>query len=147
VNHERTSWGNKGGLVTSDDVARVRATLGLPPYPAGAGEVIPEQDLMREGKNLYSACSGCHGNEGKGLAGVPVLVGNPTVLADAKASLGALVNGQDKAEWPGAHSPMGRSMTNRQLSALLTYVRKSWGNTGSVVTPDEVARLRKEIQK
>lgn len=102
---------------------------------------------MKEGQMLYASCAGCHGAEGKGLQAVPVLAGNPAVLGDVKGSLGALVNGQDKAEWPGAHTPMGRSMTDRQLSALLTFVRKSWGNTGSVVTPDEVARLRKEIQK
>lgn len=147
VNHERTSWGNNGGLVTAEDVARVRAALGQPPFPAGGGEPIAEADLMKEGQMLYASCAGCHGAEGKGLQAVPVLAGNPAVLGDVKGSLGALVNGQDKAEWPGAHTPMGRSMTDRQLSALLTFVRKSWGNTGSVVTPDEVARLRKEIQK
>lgn len=147
VNHERTSWGNNGGLVTTEDVERVRSTLGLPPYPAGAAVAIPEQDLINEGKTLYAACAGCHGDEGKGLAAVPVLAGNAMVLSDVKGSLGSLVNGQDKPEWPGAHTPMGRSMTDRQLSALLTYVRKSWGNAASVVTPDEVARLRKEIQK
>lgn len=147
VNHERTSWGNSGGLVTDEDVARVRAALSLPPFPAGGSEPIPESDLMREGKSLYEACSGCHGTEGKGISGVPVLAGNPTVLGDVKGTIGALVNGQDKPEWPGAHTPMGRTMTNRQLSALLTYLRKSFGNTGSVVTPDEVTRLRSEVQK
>ncbi|MEZ4459991.1 MAG: cytochrome c oxidase subunit II transmembrane domain-containing protein [bacterium] len=147
VNHERTSWGNNGGLVTDEDVARVRAALGLPPYPAGGGEPISESDLMREGKTLYESCAGCHGNEGKGLTAVPTLVGNPTVLSDVKGTIASLVNGQDKPEWPGAHSPMGRTMTDRQLSALLTYVRKSWGNAASVVTPDEVGRLRSEVQK
>jgi len=147
VNHERVSWGNKGSEVSDEDVARVRASLGLPPFPAGGAEPIPEADLLKEGAMLYGACASCHGDDGKAISGVPNLASNPTLLSDVKGTIGALVNGQDKPEWPGMKSPMGRSMSDRQLSALITFMRKSWGNEGGAVLPDEVARLRNEIQK
>lgn len=147
VNHERISWGNKGTEVSAEDVERVRASLGLPPFPAGGAEPIPESELLAEGENLYAACASCHGADGKAMNGVPNLAGNTTVLSDVKGTIASLVNGQDKEQWPGMKSPMGRSMTDRQLSALITYMRKSWGNEGGVVLPDEIQRLRKEVQK
>lgn len=146
VNHERMSWGNNGGEVTAEDVARLRASLGLPPFPAGGGEPIVEADLIKEGQGLFSACAACHGADGNALTGVPNLAKNPVVLSDVKSTVALLVNGQDKPEWPGVKSAMGRNLSDRQLSALITYMRKSFGNEASVVLPDEVARMRKEVQ-
>ena len=33
-----------------------------------------------------------------------------------------------------------------ELAAVLTYVRNSWGNKASAITPQEVAKVRKEIK-
>lgn len=33
-------------------------------------------------------------------------------------------------------------LDDRRLAAVLSYVRRSWGNDASVVTPDEVAKIR-----
>lgn len=146
VNHERLSWGNDGGEVTEEDVAKKREALGLPPFPAGGGAPIPADVLMKEGQDIYASCVSCHGDDGKGLSTVPNLAGNPVVLSDVKSTIDILVNGQDKSQWPGMKTPMGRSMTDRQLTALITYMRSSWGNEGSPVTLDEVKRFRSEVR-
>ncbi len=147
VNHERNSWGNSGGEVDEKMVADARKALGLPPFPAGGAAPVPDSELMAEGENLYAACASCHGNDGKGLTRVPNLAGNTTLLSDVKATIGILVNGQDKPNWPGKKTAIGASLTDRQLSALLTYMRKSWGNDASAVTPSEVSRLRDEVKQ
>jgi heme/copper-type cytochrome/quinol oxidase subunit 2 len=146
VNHERVSWGNAGGVVDAKLVAEVRAALSYPPYPAGGAEPVAEADLMAEGGKIYGSCESCHGADGKALPGLPNIAGNPAVLADPTALVSLLVKGQDDAKWPGSHSPMGQSMTDRELAAIITYVRKSFGNNASSVQPDEIGRARKNIK-
>ena len=36
----------------------------------------------------------------------------------------------------------GIEMTNDEVAAVLTYVRQSWGNNASAVTPEDVAKER-----
>jgi mono/diheme cytochrome c family protein len=36
----------------------------------------------------------------------------------------------------------GIEMSNEEVAAVLTYVRQSWGNTASAVTPQDVATER-----
>ena len=35
-------------------------------------------------------------------------------------------------------------LTDEQVANVLTYVRNSWGNTGEVVSPDEVRLVRED---
>ncbi len=142
VNHERTSWGNNGGEVTIEQVAELRKSLGFPPFPAGGAEPIDEGALASEGEAIYAACSSCHGDDGKStLTGVPNIAANPKVLSSPDAVVRYLLLGTAKK------SAQGQSMTDREIAAILTYIRKDFGNQASGVQPDEVARLRAEIQK
>ncbi len=140
VNHERTSWGNDGGEVTPEDVAALRADLGLPPFPAGGSDPIPMATLMTEGKRVYEACATCHGNDGRGLESVPNLAGNKLVLENGAEFVKLMELGTPK------HSPMGKTMTDLQLTSLLAYVRNSWGNEATPATIDEVVRFRNEAK-
>ena len=36
-------------------------------------------------------------------------------------------------------------LSDQELAAVLTYVRKSWGNDAPLVTPQQVTAVRKEI--
>lgn len=146
VNHERTSWGNAGGVVDAKMVAEVRAALNYPPYPAGGAEPVAEADLLAEGKKIYASCETCHGADGKSLPGLPNLLNNPVVMSSPDGFVTMLVKGQDKGEWPGMHSPMGAAMTDRELAAIISYVRKSFGANASSVQPDEIARIRKNLK-
>jgi cytochrome c oxidase subunit II len=146
VTHERISWGNAGGEVSDEDVAEVRAALGLPPFPAGGAEPIATADLMRDGARLYQSCTTCHGNDGRGLEIVPNLAGNATVLGDEARLVAILDRGQDLPQWPGAKTPVARSMTDYQVAALLTYIRQSWGNEATPVQPVDVTRAREALR-
>ncbi|MFB6372713.1 MAG: c-type cytochrome [Bradymonadaceae bacterium] len=147
VNHERTSWGNSGGKVTRKDVAKVREKLGLEDRPVvQAGGVEPAK-LRERGKQLFESCTGCHGADGKGAKSVPNLAGNSKVVGSPEPLIDTLVNGQDTGEWKGAQTPVGRGMTDRDLAALVTYMRQSWGNETSPVQPPEIRRIRKKLKK
>lgn len=144
VNHERSSWGNAGGEVTAEDVERMREALGLPPFPAGAATPISSDLLRTEGQRLYQACATCHGADGKGLDIVPTLAGSSFVTGNPANLISILDNGRDTPQWPGKKTPMGRSMPDYQLAALLSYIRNSFGNEADDVQPHDVARIRSE---
>ena len=40
--------------------------------------------------------------------------------------------------------PLGQSMTDEEIAAVLTYVRRSWGNEASAISPNDVAEARGE---
>jgi mono/diheme cytochrome c family protein len=40
--------------------------------------------------------------------------------------------------------PLGTTLSDDQIAAVLTYVRRSWGNQGSAVDAASVAEVRKQ---
>jgi len=109
-------------------------------------------DLMR-GRAVYeNLCGLCHGNDGKGKPGqAPPYVGSDWALGSPNRMIriplaglaGAIqVNGQ---EWNLSMPAMGAALTDDDLAAVLTYIRQSWGNKASAVTPDQVKAVRTEV--
>ncbi len=146
INHERTSWGNDGGEVSREDVAEMRDQLGLEDRPVvQAGGVEPAK-LREQGAELYEACSSCHGADGEGPRSVPNLAGNSTVMGGIEPLVDTLVNGRDTDKWPGKKTPVARDMTDREVAALITYLRQSFGNDASAVQPPEIRRIRKNLK-
>jgi len=146
VNHERNSWGNSGENVTAETVATVREELGMDPNPMPKpGEVEPTK-LVEEGKPLYQACAGCHGDDGRGPDTVPNLEGNQAVIGgDLRGLVETAVSRIDGDEWPGVHTPAARDMSDREIAALLTYIRQAWDNDASAVQPKEVGEILEEV--
>lgn len=148
VNHERTSWGNKGGTVTADMVKDMRKALGFPARAAGGVPPMDESDLMQRGKNIYEACSTCHGDDGKGnarLAGTPGVLGTPQNIVNVL--LGGTRPANTKGPFKPTHPPMGSNMSDAEMASVVTYIRKSFGNKASSVQPAEVKRLREQWTK
>jgi mono/diheme cytochrome c family protein len=87
--------------------------------------------LMTEGEVLFNDnCAPCHGTDGqgqnRGLPG-PNLVGNP-FLESAGAIIGQILLGNPEHGMPGfAH------LADREVAAIGTYVRNSWGNAYGIV--------------
>ena len=103
-----------------------------------------EQDMVRIGPKLYGVyCAQCHQANGQGLPELaPSLVnskwvsGSPVVLAKL-----VLYGKQDKTM---VMPPWGNVLDNNHVAAILTYIRRTWGNHGSVVVPDTIKRARAE---
>ena len=49
-------------------------------------------------------------------------------------------------EMNAAMLAIGADMSNQQVADVLTYVRNSWGNKASIVTPEQVAKIRAELK-
>ncbi len=115
--------------------------------------------LYAKGAEIYGReahCGTCHQANGNGLpaAGFPPLrgtqwsTGSPERLI--KLSMKGLFGPIEVSdiEYPGVvpMTPFEHILDDQELAAVLTYVRNSWGNRASVITPQDVAKVRKEIK-
>ncbi len=113
------------------------AALALPLVIGATGLAVPAI-ASADGKSLFADnCSACHQLTGKGVKGAfPALAGSAFVQGDPKIVLTTVLNG--RAGMPAFKD----DLTDADLSAILTYVRSSWSNKASAVTPKDVAAAR-----
>ena len=125
---------------------RSAAELAMYQPPAGG------PDLSR-GKAVYeNICGLCHGNDGMGKPGqAPPFarsewaLGSPNrMIRIPLAGLAGPIQVAGK-EWNLAMPAMGAALPDDDLAAVLTYIRQSWGNKASAVTPEQVKAVRAEV--
>ena len=116
-------------------------------------------DAIERGQGLYEAtCITCHGSDGRGmpvlggiegetrappLAGSERVRGHPDVLI--RIILHAVTGPIDDKEYEEHMVPMA-ALDNDSLSLVINYVRNSWGNSASIIEPDNIATVRKETE-
>lgn len=135
-------------LARPDDAAR--STLGF--------RLNPEQrKLMERGSTIYrELCYTCHGNDGKGapLAGAPSGITMAPPLAGSSRVTGhpdyvgnvllhGLVGPIDGKSYESLMASMGTN-DDEWIASIASYVRNSFGNSGSFVTPADIAQVRAE---
>jgi mono/diheme cytochrome c family protein len=128
--------------------ARVTARLEWPGKPAPAGVAAPpltadEQKRFAAGGELYkSLCIACHQEDGKGREKLaPSLVGSRFVTGqDPGAAARILLGGKEGAL--GLMPPLGGSLTDEQIAAVLTYIRREWGHVAGPVEAEDVQEIR-----
>jgi mono/diheme cytochrome c family protein len=113
--------------------------------------VKADEKVMKMGAAIYAdECSGCHGADGKGAAGLfPSLNGAPVVQQnDATSLLHVVLRGARSAATAGA--PTGAAMpqfawvlTDDQVAAVVSYIRNAWGNSAPPVSAAEVGKARR----
>ena len=107
--------------------------------------------LMETGKAAFMTCAACHGMDGQGVAAGPkkmapsltaskIAVGDPSVLA-LVITHGIAKETQD---YLGMMAPLGAALDDEKLAGVMTYVRNSFGNTGSVVTAADAKKYREQ---
>lgn len=101
-------------------------------------------------KIFATNCSSCHQSDGKGVVGsFPPLVNNPTVNADPGKVIHIVKYGLTGKisvaghDYNGIMPAWGTQLSNADIADVVTYVRGSWGNTGSPVTEAAVAGVSK----
>lgn len=98
-------------------------------------QAVPQATLMQEGAPLFARdCSGCHGAQGGGGDG-PKFVGNTKIESKSLVINQVTVGGQYMP-------PIGEGYSARQVAAVGTYVRNSWGNSFGPISPEEVTQIR-----
>jgi len=107
---------------------------------SGAAGDMSKADLMAQGKEVYgNLCVACHQPDGSGMpaAGFPALKGGAIATGPVPAHISQVLNGK------GAMPPYKGSLSDKQIAAVVTYERNSFGNsTGDIVQPAQVAEQR-----
>lgn len=114
-----------------------------------------ELTLFQMGKAIYSKegfCITCHQPDGKGLSasGFPPLAGTKWVNGDEERFIKIVLNGLMGPievlgkEYPGQvpMTPYAGMLNDKEVAAVITYVRNSFGNESSAVSPDKVKAVR-----
>jgi mono/diheme cytochrome c family protein len=101
-----------------------------------------ERARFDAGQEVYrNLCIACHQANGQGLEKVaPTLVGSDFTLASPRVTVRILLNGKEGPT--GLMPPLGSVLSDEQIAAVLTYVRRAWGNGGSPIAALEVAEIR-----
>ena len=102
-----------------------------------------------DGLQVYnSLCVACHGPDGKGLNGLPPLVGSDWPKGPAARSIKIVLSGMEgPVEVAGktynvVMPPQGAVLSDEKIAAVLTYVRKAFAGGAGPVSVDEVKAAR-----
>ena len=120
-----------------------------PPPTSQAKLVMPS--VMESGRRIYDKqCAMCHGNEGKGQPpSYPPLAANPSItMASPVNSIRMVLNGgyppgTRKNPRPHGMPPFSHVLNDAEVSAVVTYIRTAWENSGTPVATAQVNELRK----
>jgi cytochrome c553 len=105
----------------------------------------------QNGKVLYETyCGACHSPDGKGINNgqFPPLSGSPWIQGKPDRMIQAILHGLqgpiavgDK-EYNLVMPPQGGTLTDDQLSKVVSYVRDVWGGKGSAVSVEDIKAQR-----
>lgn len=120
--------------------------------PVAEGPIDPA--VMETGKAQFLVCGACHGQNGEGGPIAPPLAGSDWVKGPVSNLIRIQLRGlQGPITVSGKEYNMPAGMaalsyqTDAQIAGVLTYIRNSFGNKASAVTPEQVAALRSEVGK
>lgn len=147
VNHVGVHGGNESDLVYEPYISTNQLAGFLPQDEMATA--------MKVGRLQYgNLCAGCHQPGGNGSVGqAPPLAGSEWVIGGPNRLIRIPqvgVTGPIKVagqEWNMTTMiGFGASLTDDQMAGLVTYIRNSWGNKASLVTPEEVAKVRADLK-
>jgi mono/diheme cytochrome c family protein/glucose/arabinose dehydrogenase len=154
VKSAQAANGSKGVALVGDRLLAPAAAVG---GGRRGGPFSPEEaKRLQEGADVFaSVCFACHGAEGQGAAmegaaaGTmlgPPLAGSPRVQGHRDYVIKVLLKGLggplDGRTYRDVMVPMAG--TDDWVANIASYVRSSFGNSGGMVTPADVARVRAE---
>ena len=124
----------------------VLARLAWPGKPATGPAAVPltpeEQLRFAAGREVYQTlCAACHQPDGRGREQLaPALVGSELALGPAGIAARIVLGGKEGPT--GLMPPLGAALSDEQIAAALTYIRREWGHAASPVHPSTVKEVR-----
>jgi mono/diheme cytochrome c family protein len=141
-------------LATSsgDLAARAKTLLARIEWPdkPGGRPLTPltaaEAQRFLAGREVYrNVCETCHQPDGRGQDRMaPSLVDSRFAQAPAAIPARILLNGKEGPV--GLMPPLGATLSDDELAAVLTYVRREWGQTGTPVDAGAIRAVRTETR-
>jgi mono/diheme cytochrome c family protein/glucose/arabinose dehydrogenase len=129
--------------------AKVLEKLEWPGKPGASAPIAPltpeEQKRFDAGREIYrNICQACHQPDGRGQDRVAAsLLGSPLALASPDIPARIVINGKEGSI--GLMPPVGSTLSDDQIAAVLTYIRREWGQDGSPVDAATVAKTRELV--
>ena len=141
--------GEQDLAMMNDRMARLyeQALQDTPSDPAAP----PERDEgQASGSDAFTQnCAACHGAGGRGVAGAfPPLATSHWVTGEARTPVRIVLYGLQGSiqvggvAFDGTMPAFGARLTDRELAAVLSYVRSSWGNDAPAISPGDVETVR-----
>jgi mono/diheme cytochrome c family protein len=163
LNHLKVS-GTTEALAAAQSARPVRGVQWVaerilnPPARSGRGSALTadERSAVDRGGTAYAeTCFACHGDDGRGAPQpggtglrAPALGGSPRVIGHQDYVIGALLHGLtgpiEGRTYAEVMAPMGAS-SDAWIADVASFIRQSFGNSASVVTPADVARARQRM--
>jgi mono/diheme cytochrome c family protein len=143
---------NSTSRMSDADVRAIAVYLkDLPPGAPEPEVAPPPKTQMADGEKLYrGACIACHEADGSGAPRIyPPLPGNANLQsADPTSALRIILDGAETITTPrapnkGSMPAYAKKMSDQEIADVTTYIRNSWGNAASPVTPAQVAKARR----
>ncbi|MFC5524920.1 c-type cytochrome [Rhodanobacter ginsengisoli] len=139
--------------LTGDDLQAIATYLAsLPPRAPVAEEKPPfnAKAIVQQGEKVYAQhCAACHRKDGGGVAGIyPPLDGNSSVTepsginATRMVLLGGFTPLTAANPRPYSMPPFAQQLSDSEVSAVVSYIRRTWTNHAAVVRPEDVSRYR-----
>ena len=136
-----------------DVVRSLDPTLAWPGRP-GLEQVVDydtsAEGLVARGRSLFAHCMTCHQANGRGLPPVyPPLDESRFVTGSPERLARILLHGlQGRIEVQGRiydqAMPAAPFKKDADVAAIMTYIRQAWDNDADPVTPEFIAKVRKE---
>jgi mono/diheme cytochrome c family protein len=142
-----TVWFTQPLIPSTDDLPTV---LKDKPQPTAASMAVQAPAGPTDpGEQVFTTvCAACHQANGKGLPGAfPTLAGSEWLTRDPETPIRIVIaglSGPIKVAGADYNSmmPPPPGMDDDKIAAVLTYVRKSFGNTADAVTKEQVVAVR-----
>lgn len=144
----------RGARATPEELATITAYLAahfnrqgtfapLQGVGAGAATARDERELFAAGKEIYGTlCAVCHGADGRGRDKIaPPIVESPITLGPPTIPIRVMLHG--KRGPTNVMPALGSLMTDAQIAAVLTYIRREWGQTAASIDAVAVSEVRK----
>jgi mono/diheme cytochrome c family protein len=126
--------------------ATLLAAVEWPGKPGAAEPIRPltadEQIRFNAGQEVYrNICQSCHQPDGRGQERLaPTLIDSELALAAPEIPARILLNGKEGPV--GLMPPVGSVLSDEQIAAVLTYIRREWGQPGAPVEGSTVKEVR-----
>lgn len=140
------------GIEYKEHEAQVFSNLNVPNDTAGSPNTpaLSSSNDSVLGAQIYgNNCASCHQIAGTGLPGLfPPLKGNAAVVADDPTEhinvilLGLHGKVIDGTAYPAPMPPFAAVLSDAEIAAVVNHERTSWGNNATLVSADEVRRVR-----
>ncbi|MFC5285064.1 PQQ-dependent sugar dehydrogenase [Pedobacter alpinus] len=139
-NHD---WNPQPGFpLSGDDKILKISPAKKPTHKPLTAVKVQKGNAAIDGAQLYNSyCASCHQTNGQGVKDVfPALAGSKNVTGSTTTLIKMVQNGINSKS--GQQMPSFSFLKDQETAAILTYIRKSWNNKSSAITPQQVKSNR-----